>query len=99
MSLTTISVTSCSVGSTYLFMVAPCTPRSVMVEVEPVSVQVGDRELREPPRLLLQGLDDVRSRRLQLAVDGIDVFREHPVDRGLERRQPPAEKDHDVVPR
>jgi len=69
-----------------------------MVEVEAVPVQIGDSELPQPPRLLFQRINDVCSWRFQLAVRGINIFCEHPVNRGFERRPSPPEEDHNVSP-
>src|SRR5262245_1633927 len=72
--------------------------RLIMVEVEPIPVQVIDRELPQPPGLLLQRLNDVCSGRFQLAVRLVNIVGEYPMDRGCERHRRPAEEDHNVIP-
>ena len=55
----------------------------IVMEIESVSVDILDGELPQPPRLGFQGLNDVRTRRFQLVVCGIDIFGEYPMNGGL----------------
>src|SRR5262249_10358619 len=59
--------------------------RSVVMDVEAVSIQVFKRELPQAPRFLFEGFHDVCARRFQLVVCGVEIGREYPMHSRLER--------------
>src|SRR5436190_6420937 len=73
------------------------TPWSVTMKIEAISVEVFHCELPQAPRLFLQGLHDPRPQCSQLLVRCVDLRREDPVDRGLERAGALPEKDCNLI--
>src|SRR5262245_2445835 len=58
---------------------------SVVMEIKAVSVEILDGELPQPPGLLLQRFNDVRTERFELSVCRIEIVGEHPVNGRLKR--------------
>jgi hypothetical protein len=63
------------------------------MKVEPIAIEIFNRELTQPPRLLLQRLNYLRPQQPQFVVRGIDIDGEHPVNCRLERFRSLAKKD------
>src|SRR4029453_19281093 len=72
--------------------------RSVMVDVEAVSIQVFQRELPQAPRLLFQWFDNVCAGQFQLVVRGVDIRREYPMHSRLEWWPSFTEEDCEISP-